>query len=61
MDLDNGVLSEAAQAVQREYKREYMRRWRAINKERVAANNRRYWERKAAQAAEADNESEKSD
>ncbi len=28
-------------------RREYQREWRAKNKDKVAANNRRYWERKA--------------
>ena len=45
-------LSEEARAIQREYKRDYMRKWRAKNKEKVAENNRKYWERKAARAAE---------
>ena len=31
----------------REAKRQYMREWRKKNPERVKANNRRYWERKA--------------
>lgn len=49
MSLDNCAMSEAAQEARREYKRVYMRKWRAANKERVAANNRNYWERKAEQ------------
>ena len=40
-------LSEEAKAARRAYNREYMRRWRAANKERDAENSRRYWERKA--------------
>lgn len=36
-------LREAALNVRREYQRE----WRAKNKDKVAANNRRYWEKKA--------------
>ena len=44
------LMSDAARAVQREYKRQYMREWRAKNKDKVAANNRRYWERRAAKA-----------
>lgn len=36
-------LREAAVNARREYQRE----WRAKNKDKVAANNRRYWERKA--------------
>ena len=33
----------------KEAKREYMRKWRAENKERIALNQQRYWERKAAE------------
>ncbi len=54
MSLDNCAMSEAAQEARREYKRVYMRKWRAANKERVAANNRNYWERKAKQEAAKD-------
>lgn len=49
-------MSEAAREEQRKYKREYMRKWRAANPERVKANNARYWERKAAKNREKDNE-----
>ena len=48
MIIDNCTMSEAARKAQRDYKREYMRKWRAANKDKVAANNRRYWERRAA-------------
>lgn len=48
--MENCLMSEAAIAARREYKREYMRKWRAANKEKVANNNRRYWEKKAAEA-----------
>ncbi len=50
MTTDNCAMSEAAKAAQREYKREYMRKWRAANKEKVAAINRKYWESKAQKA-----------
>ena len=33
----------------REARRQYMREWRARNKERNAETDRRYWERKAEQ------------
>ena len=33
-------------------RREYQREWRRKNKDKVAANNRRYWERKAQKMAE---------
>lgn len=49
-------MSDTAMTVQREYKRQYMREWRAKNKDKVAANNRRYWERRVAKVAETDNE-----
>lgn len=35
----------------REERREYFRRWRAKNPEKVRENNRRYWERRAAKKA----------
>lgn len=49
-------MSEAARAAQRKYKREYMRKWRVANKDRVAANNRKYWEKRARKEAEVDAE-----
>lgn len=43
----------------REAQRAYMREWRRRNREKVAANNRRYWERKAQKLAEqAENRTE---
>ena len=40
-------------------RREYQREWRRKNKDKVAANNRRYWERKARKLAEkAEDETE---
>lgn len=30
-------------------KREYMRKWRAANKDKVKAHQQKYWERKAAE------------
>ena len=50
MTTNNCAMSEAAKAAQREYKREYMRKWRAANKEKVAAINCKYWESKAQKA-----------
>lgn len=38
---------------------EYMREWRRKNKDRVRENNRRYWERKAAQRKEENEDAEK--
>ena len=35
-----------------ELRREYQREWRRKNKEKVRANNLRYWERKAQKAAQ---------
>ena len=34
-----------------ELRREYQREWRRKNKDKVKANNRRYWERKAQKEA----------
>lgn len=45
----NNVLSAAARDARRKYKREYMRKWRAANPDRVKANNARYWEKKATE------------
>lgn len=36
--------------------REYYRQWRAKNKDKVRENNRRYWERRAAKKAQAEQE-----
>lgn len=33
-------------------KREYFRKWREKNKDKVRENNRRYWERRAARRME---------
>lgn len=33
-------------------RREYQREWRRKNRDKVAANNRRYWERKAQKLTE---------
>lgn len=41
-----GSLSAAAL----EQRRAYYREWRKKNRDRVSANNRRYWEKKAAEA-----------
>ncbi len=38
---------------------EYMREWRRKNIDRVCENNRRYWERKAAQRKEESSNAEK--
>lgn len=35
-----------------ELRREYQRKWRRKNKDKVRANNLRYWERKAQKASE---------
>ena len=39
-----------------EERREYYRQWRAKNKGKVRENNRRYWERRAAKNAQAEQE-----
>lgn len=40
----------------KEAQRAYYRAWRARNKDRVRESNRRYWERRAAKAAEQQTE-----
>ena len=47
-----GAVENLTEAV-REAKRQYMREWRKKNPERVKANNRRYWERKAKELQES--------
>lgn len=42
--MDDKTITEIAREAQRKYQRE----WRAKNKDKVAAINRRYWEKKAA-------------
>lgn len=37
-----------------ELRRAYQREWRLKNKDKVRANNRRYWERKAQKAVQAE-------
>lgn len=40
----------------REARREYLREWRKRNPDKVRENNRRYWERRAAKKAQAEQE-----
>lgn len=42
----------------RKAQNEYMREWRKKNSERVRENNRRYWERKAAERKERTEDAE---
>lgn len=44
-----------------EAKRAYMREWRAKNRDKIRANNARYWERKAQQATENAQERQKTE
>lgn len=37
----------------RELRNKYVREWNAKNKDKVKATQKRYWEKKAAQAAQA--------
>ena len=46
--MESEPLSPAALAARREYKREYMRKWRKKNADKAAQIERRYWETKAA-------------
>ncbi len=47
------VYSEAERAAQREY----YRKWRSDNREKVRASNKRYWAKRASKMAEVENES----
>lgn len=49
--MSNVTMSEAAKAAQNEY----LKQWRKKNREKVAAINQRYWERKAAALAASEN------
>ena len=42
----------------KEAQRAYLREWRRKNPDKVRENNRRYWERKAQQAASEGNKTE---
>lgn len=46
--MDDKAIAEIAREAQRKYQRE----WRAKNKDKVAAINRRYWQKKAAAIVE---------
>ena len=48
-------LSDAA----KEARREYFREWRRKNPDKVREKNRRYWEKRAAERKEADNDAKK--
>lgn len=50
-------LSPGAQAA----RREYLRKWRAKNRDKVREARRRYWEKKAVQAEQQNEEDEKND
>lgn len=48
-------MSEKVSDAAKMAKREYSRQWRLKNPDKVRENNRRYWEKKAAQKKEQDN------
>ena len=50
-----------AQEAKRKYQREYMKRWRMENPERVKENNLRYWLRRAVREAEETDKQEEQD
>lgn len=56
MDDKTKPLSDAAREEQRRYKREYMRKWRAENPDKVAKNTLAYWERRAKRRFEVNDE-----
>ena len=43
----------------KEARREYAKKWRAQNRDKVRENNRKYWERKAQQIQKNGGEGEK--
>lgn len=44
--MDGKREAQVMSATARAAKREYMKRWNAANKDKVRANNARYWERR---------------
>lgn len=54
---DRFALSEAAKRAQREYKK----KWRAANPDKVKESNRRYWERRARLQAEMEADTDEND
>lgn len=40
----------------KEERREYFRKWRAKNKDKIRESNRRYWERRAAKKSSTEQE-----
>jgi hypothetical protein len=55
--MNDKELSPEAQVA----KREYFRKWRAANKDKVAAQNKRYWEKRAAKQIDNTDNTYKSD
>jgi Zn-finger nucleic acid-binding protein len=50
LQMDKRTLSAAEIEAAREARREYMRRWRAKNRERIREYEKQYWARRAAEA-----------
>lgn len=40
-------MTEKAKQLEKEYHREYMKKWRANNKDKIKQAQERYWEKKA--------------
>lgn len=40
-------MTDNARKLKNDYMREYMRKWRLLNKEKVKKSNEQYWERRA--------------
>ena len=52
--MDKRTLSAAEIEAARAARREYMRRWRAKNRERIREYEKQYWARRAAEAEAED-------
>lgn len=50
--MDNQKLDEAA----KNERREYYRKWRAANKDKVRQHNRKYWEKRAMKKSQEQKE-----
>jgi len=46
------ALSDAAKEAKRKYQREYARKWRKENPEKVKESHQKYWEKKARELDE---------
>ena len=56
--MENEIVEESAIV---ETRKEYYRKWRAANKDKVRQHNRNYWAKKAAERAASENSGKNDD